>query len=81
MNVIWFLLIGLVAGWLAGIVLKGRGFGLVANLVIGVLGAVLGGFLFGLIGVQSYSLLGSLVMATVGAVVLLLIVGMLKRAS
>lgn len=81
MNVIWFLLIGLVAGWLAGIVLKGRGFGLVSNLIIGVLGAILGGFLFGLIGVQSYSLLGSLVTATVGAVVLLLIVGMLKRAS
>ncbi len=76
MNIIWFLLIGLCAGWLAGVLTKGRGFGIAGNLIIGVIGAILGGFLFGLLGLKSYSLLGSLVMATVGAVVLLFLVGL-----
>jgi uncharacterized membrane protein YeaQ/YmgE (transglycosylase-associated protein family) len=74
MEFVWFLLIGLLAGWIAGLVLKGRGFGIVGNLVIGVLGAVTGGFVFGLLGLASTSLLGSLITATVGAIVLLLLV-------
>ena len=49
MNIIWFLLIGLVAGWLAGQLMKGRGFGIVGNMIVGVVGAVLGGFLFGML--------------------------------
>lgn len=66
-----FLLIGLAAGWLAGKLTKGGGFGLLGNLIVGVIGAVLGGFLFGLIGLRSTSLLGSLITATAGAVALL----------
>ncbi len=79
MNFLWFLLIGLCAGWLAGVLMKGRGFGVVGNLIIGVIGAILGGFLFGLLGLQSYSLLGSLVTATVGAMVLLFLVGLATK--
>lgn len=71
MSVLWFLLIGLAAGWLAGKLTKGGGFGLLGNLIVGVIGAVLGGFLFGLIGLRSTSLLGSLITATAGAVALL----------
>ena len=71
MPIVYFLLIGLLAGFLAGLATKGRGFGLVGNLIVGVLGALLGGFLFGLLGLQSTSLIGSLVTATVGAIVLL----------
>jgi len=71
MNFLWFLLIGLSAGWLAGQIMKGGGQGLVADLVVGVIGAVLGGFLFGLLGLEANGLLGSLITATVGAVVLL----------
>lgn len=71
MSVLWFLLIGLAAGWLAGKLTKGGGFGLLGNLIVGVIGAVLGGFLFGLIGLRSTSLLGSLITATAGAVTLL----------
>lgn len=80
MNFVWFLVIGLIAGWLAGQIMKGRGFGLVGNLVVGVIGAVLGGFLFGVLGFTSSGLLGSLVTALVGAVVLLAVVGALKKA-
>ncbi len=71
MSILWFLVIGLLAGWLAGQITKGSGFGLVGDLIIGVIGALLGGFLFGLLGLASTSMLGSLVTATIGAIVLL----------
>jgi len=80
MGFIWFLVIGLIAGWLAGMITKGRGFGILVNLVVGVLGALLGGFLFGLLGLSAHGFIGSLVMAVVGAVVLLFLVGVMKRA-
>ena len=70
-DLIYFLLIGMSAGWLAGKFMKGRSFGLLGNLVVGVIGAILGGFLFRLVGLLTISLLGSLISATVGAVVLL----------
>lgn len=79
-NLIYFLIIGLIAGWLAGQIMKGRGFGLGGNLVVGVIGALVGGFLFGVFGVSTSGTIGSLVTATVGAVVLLWVVGQLKKA-
>lgn len=72
-DLLYFLLIGLAAGWLAGKIMKGRSFGLLGNLAVGVLGAFLGGFLFHLVGLLTVGLLGSLVSATVGAIVLLFI--------
>ena len=80
MDLVWFLLIGLAAGWLAGQMMKGSGFGTVGNLVIGIIGAIVGGFLFRLVGLSAYGLLGSLIMSTVGAVVLLVILRTLKKA-
>jgi uncharacterized membrane protein YeaQ/YmgE (transglycosylase-associated protein family) len=71
MPFIWFLLIGLCAGWLAGHYTKGRGFGLAGNLIIGVAGAVVGGFLLELLRFTTNGLLAKLITATVGAVVLL----------
>ncbi|MEX2206919.1 MAG: GlsB/YeaQ/YmgE family stress response membrane protein [Myxococcota bacterium] len=80
MSLLWFLLIGLAAGWLAGQIMKGGGFGLVGDLIVGVIGALLGGFLFGVLGLSAGGLLGSLVMATVGAIVLIWLLRFLKRA-
>jgi uncharacterized membrane protein YeaQ/YmgE (transglycosylase-associated protein family) len=81
MNIIWFLVIGLIAGWLAGTLVKGGGFGLIGDLVVGVIGAVLGGYLFGMFGVSAGGgLIGSLIVATIGAVVLLFLVRLIKRA-
>jgi uncharacterized membrane protein YeaQ/YmgE (transglycosylase-associated protein family) len=60
-DIVWFLLIGIVAGWLAGKIMRGGGFGLIGDLVVGVIGAVLGGFLFGLLGLSANGLIGSLV--------------------
>lgn len=79
MGLLWFLIIGAVAGWLAGKVMKGGGFGLWVNMLVGCLGALLGGFLFGLLGLTAGGLIGSLVMAFVGAVLLLWIVKKLKK--
>lgn len=79
MNWVWFLLIGLLAGWLAGRLTRGGGFGWAGNLVVGVIGGVLGGFLFGILGLKSTSLLGSLITATVGAVALLWSVQFIQR--
>ncbi len=80
MTIFWFLLIGLCAGWLAGMIMKGGGYGLIGDLVIGVIGALLGGFLFGLLGIEAYGLLGRLVMALVGAIVLIVLLRVVKRA-
>ena len=76
---IWFILIGLAAGFLAGKVVKGHGFGLLGNLVVGVIGALLGGFLLGLLGLFAAGLIGSLVSAFIGAVVLLWLVGFIRN--
>jgi len=78
-NFLWFLIIGIVAGWVAGRITKGKGFGLFGNLIVGVLGALVGGFLFDLVGLSAYGVLGSLITATVGAIVLLLLLGFVKK--
>ena len=80
MGLISYLVIGLIAGWLAGQIMKGKGFGLVGNILVGVVGAILGGLLFGLLGLSASGTIGSLVTATVGAVVLLAAVARLKKA-
>ncbi len=73
-----FLLIGIIAGWLASTLMKGRGLGLVGNLIVGVIGAFLGGFLFNMLGISAGGLVGLLITATVGAVVLLLLIRLIK---
>ncbi len=70
-GVIGFLLIGLAAGWLAGRIFKGRGFGLAGNLLVGVIGSMLGGIVFRLLGISADNTIGSLVTASVGAIVFL----------
>ncbi len=80
MHILWFILLGLAAGWLAGKIMKGKGFGLVGDFVVGVIGALIGGFLFRLLGFESDGgLLGSLVVAVIGAVILLYLLRMIKK--
>jgi uncharacterized membrane protein YeaQ/YmgE (transglycosylase-associated protein family) len=79
MNFVWFIVIGIVAGFLAGAVVKGHGFGLLGNLIVGVVGALLGGFIFQLLGIAPTNVLGMLISAFVGAVVLLVLIGFIKR--
>ena len=81
MEFVWFILIGLVAGWLAGQLVKGGGFGVIGDIVVGVIGALLGGFLFSALGVSlGAGLLGAIIVATIGAVLLIFILRLIKRA-
>jgi uncharacterized membrane protein YeaQ/YmgE (transglycosylase-associated protein family) len=79
-SLIYFLCIGLVAGWLAGQIMKGGGYGVIGDIVLGILGAIIGGWLFGALGLTAGGLIGSLVTALVGAIVLIFLVRLLKRA-
>jgi len=79
MEWVWFILIGIAAGWLAGQIMKGGGYGLVADLLLGVVGALLGGWIFGLLGISAGGLIGALVTATIGAVVLIFVVRAIKK--
>lgn len=76
---IGWIVIGGIAGWLAGKLMKGGGFGIVVNVLLGIVGSVVGGWLFGLAGITAGGIVGSLASATVGAIVLLAIVGLFKR--
>jgi len=81
MQFVWFVLIGLVAGWLAGTLMKGGGFGVIGDIVVGVLGALLGGFLFSSLGLSAGAgLLGAIIVATIGAIVLIFLLRLIKRA-
>lgn len=80
MDVLWFILIGLCAGWLAGQLMGSGDHGLVGDLVVGMVGALLGGFLFRVVGVSvTGGLLGSLIVSTIGAITLIAGLRTLKR--
>lgn len=79
MSIVWFLIIGAVAGWLAGLIMKGPGFGLMVNILVGCVGAILGGWIFSKLGFSYEGLIGSLITALVGALLLLFIFGLIKK--
>jgi len=80
-GLLWFLIIGAIAGWLAGKFMRGSGFGLLGDIIVGIIGAVIGGWLFGALGIYpGGGLLGSLIVAFVGAVLLLFLVRLIRRA-
>jgi uncharacterized membrane protein YeaQ/YmgE (transglycosylase-associated protein family) len=80
MNIIFWLIIGAIAGWLAGQLMRGGGFGLIGNIIVGIVGAVVGGWFFSLLGLSADGTIGSLVTATVGAILLLFVVSLIKRS-
>jgi uncharacterized membrane protein YeaQ/YmgE (transglycosylase-associated protein family) len=78
---IWWILVGGIAGWLAGKVMKGGGFGVLMDIVIGIVGSMIGGWLFGMVGLFSGGgLIGSILVAFVGACILLWLVRLIKKA-
>jgi uncharacterized membrane protein YeaQ/YmgE (transglycosylase-associated protein family) len=78
MYLVWQIVIGILAGFLAGKIMQGRGFGILVDLLLGIVGSVIGGFVFGILGLYSAGLVGQLVVATVGAMLLLFLVRQLK---
>ena len=79
-GLIWAVIVGLIAGWLAGKVMKGGGYGTLIDIVLGIAGGVIGGFVFGLLGLSASGLTGSIIVSFVGAVILIWLVRQLKRA-
>jgi uncharacterized membrane protein YeaQ/YmgE (transglycosylase-associated protein family) len=80
MNFVIWILSGILAGWLTGVVMKGRGYGLIGDLIIGLLGGLVGGWLAGLIGLSPSSWLGQILVAVGGGVVLVAVIRALRRA-
>ena len=78
-GILVLLFIGLVAGWLAGLIWKGGGFGLLWNLIIGVAGSFIGGFLFRLVGISFHGIVGSIIAALAGALILLAVVNAIRK--
>ena len=80
MGLLWWIIIGAVAGWLAGKLMRGGGFGFLVNLLVGIAGGVIGGWVFGLLGIATGGIIGSLVTALVGAILLLWVISLFKKA-
>jgi uncharacterized membrane protein YeaQ/YmgE (transglycosylase-associated protein family) len=81
MHFIEFIVVGLIAGWLAGKAMKGGGYGVLVDIILGILGGILGGWLFGMAGWQGGGgIIASIVVAFIGAVILVAITRVLKRA-
>ena len=81
MNFIWYILIGLLAGYAAGKIMRGGGFGILVNLVVGIIGGLLGGWLFSLLGIYSWGIIGSLITSVIGAIVFLWILSFFTPTS
>ncbi len=82
LSIITFLFIGGIAGWLAGLLIKGRGFGIIGDIIVGIIGAFIGGFVlifFGLAGLFGAGIISAIVVAFIGAVILLSIIKLVKR--
>jgi uncharacterized membrane protein YeaQ/YmgE (transglycosylase-associated protein family) len=78
--IVW-LVIGALAGWLAGVLVKGGGYGLIGDIIVGIVGAFIGGWLAGVLGITiGGGLIASIITATAGAIVLIVILRMIKRA-
>lgn len=80
MDLIIFLLIGALVGWLAGVIMKGGGFGLIGNIIVGILGSILGGWLLPKLGLGIGGEFGGFITAVIGAVILLFIVRLINKA-
>ncbi len=80
MDLIIFLLIGALVGWLAGVIMKGGGFGLIGDIIVGILGSLLGGWLLPKLGIAIGGEFGGFITAVIGAVILLFIVRLIKKA-
>ena len=70
-QLVWWIVVGLIAGFLAGLVMRGGGFGIVGDIIVGILGAIIGGFIAGLLGLGSSGLIGTIIIAFLGACLLI----------
>jgi uncharacterized membrane protein YeaQ/YmgE (transglycosylase-associated protein family) len=79
-GILWWIIVGLIAGWLAGKVMKGGGYGVLMDIILGMLGGIVGGWIFGMLGISAGGLIGSILVAFIGAVILVWISRQFKKA-
>ena len=79
-NLLWWVIVGLIAGWAAGKIMQGGGYGAAMDIVLGIVGAVVGGWVMSLVGLQAGGLVGTIIVAIIGAVLLIWITRLLKKA-
>ncbi len=79
-ELIWWIVVGLIAGWAAGKIMKGKGYGVFADIVLGIVGAIVGGWVVGLLGFRSGGLISTILVAILGAVILIWLARLIKRA-
>ena len=80
-GIIWWIVVGLIAGWAAGRIMKGGGYGVVADIVLGILGGIIGGWVVGLLGLGGGGLLWSILVAILGAVLLIGVTRLIRREA
>jgi uncharacterized membrane protein YeaQ/YmgE (transglycosylase-associated protein family) len=78
MDLLTLIIVGLIAGWLAGLIMKGSGYGIIGDIILGILGSIIGNWAFSLIGIGAYGIIGNIIIAIVGAVILIFIARLLK---
>jgi uncharacterized membrane protein YeaQ/YmgE (transglycosylase-associated protein family) len=81
MNLIWWAVVGLIAGWAAGKIMKGGGYGVIMDIILGIVGAVLGGWLVGFVGIHAGGFIGTILVAILGAVILIWITRLIKKKA
>lgn len=81
LGIIWSIIVGILAGGIAGWIMRGRGFGWIVNLLVGLVGSIVGGWVYGLLGFQTGGVLGILLMSVIGAVVLLFILSFFNKVT
>lgn len=79
MHLLWSLIIGGVAGWLASQIMKSAGNGVFVNIILGIIGGLVGGWVFGILGLAAFGLIGRLIVATVGAVILIALARAIRK--
>ena len=79
MNMIWWIVVGLIAGWAAGKIMKGGGYGTIADILLGIVGGIVGGWVVGLLGVGAGGFIWSVLVATLGAIILIWVTRLIKK--
>jgi uncharacterized membrane protein YeaQ/YmgE (transglycosylase-associated protein family) len=80
MSIIWWLIVGLIAGFLASLVMRGGGYGILGDIIVGLVGALIGGFLASLVGIGSSGIIGTIIIAFIGACILIAILRAIARS-
>jgi uncharacterized membrane protein YeaQ/YmgE (transglycosylase-associated protein family) len=79
-GIVWWIVVGLIAGWAAGKIMKGKGYGVLADILLGIVGGIVGGWVVGILGFGGGGLIWSVLVATLGAVILIWLARVLKKA-